>query len=146
MKAPWRSSTLCSSTASKGAARKITRIIAIAVSTPWPMRSVGWMRWRIAMAAISGLEQAQAVRQDAQLQVPAGLQALLGQEIERQVHGERLAEAFGNDAHVAVGAEELDLLDARIHHVRISRRDGAGHDVLRAQIGLHRTCPGNIAL
>src|SRR5687767_84935 len=137
MKSRLRSSKLCSSTAARGAARKNSSTRATHTSSAWPAQSTGSVRWRTAArTATSGIEEAQPLRQDAQPQARARLERLLGQEVERQVHRERLAEAVGGDVHQAVGAEELDLLDARVEHVRVAVGDRPRHDVLRAQVDL----------
>src|SRR5918992_195289 len=132
---PARSSTLCSSTARSGAARNKRSIEATRKSAAWPTRSLGSALWRIETATISGLEEPQALRQDAQLELPSRGETLLGEEVERQIHRQRLAEPFGGDAHQAVGAEELDLLDARLEHVCVAGGDRAGNDVLGAKVG-----------
>src|SRR5918999_3145728 len=137
-KSPWRSSTLRTSTARSGAARNKKSSRAITKSAAWPTRSLGSVLWRIATATISGLEETQPLGQDAQLELASRREALFGEEVEREVHGERLAEAVGGPPYQAVGAEELDLLDAGIEHIRVAGGDRAGDDVLGPQVSAQR--------
>src|ERR1700712_3837195 len=96
-----------------GSARKTTRTRTSASSAPWAMRSLQCERWRsaatrtgrvrVVATAASRLEEAHPLGQELQRQPAADLEALLGQEVEREVDRDRLrAHRLGGDSHQAV--------------------------------------------
>src|SRR5829696_9656230 len=92
-----------------GSARNTTKARAIASSERWATRSLQCERWRKARAREAGrtadtarrcrLEEPHPLRQELQRQPAADLEPLLGQEVEREIDGDRLpADRLGVDA------------------------------------------------
>src|SRR5262245_392820 len=128
-KRPCASCSDCCRMAISGPARNASMASATTISTACAMRSLQCTCWRTgaifstALIAVGALlEDTHPLGHHAQRQAAADLELGLCEIVEREVDGELvLRQHRAADAHQAIRAHELDLLDLGVEHVGVTR-------------------------